>query len=108
MRYFQTLTISALAAFLIGCGKPIPIEIHRQRDFVQYIVDSQPQTQGKGKVSIDENNRILIELDVFVGELAPFRESFVNVRKGTSDYIKQEARPFIIKTRNETFSIPEK
>ena len=108
MQYFQILSLSFLAAFFSGCGKPIPIEVHRQRDFVQYIVDSQAQTQGKAKVSIDEQNRILIELDVFVGELAPFRESFVNVRKGTSDYIKQEARPFIIKTRNETFTIPEK
>lgn len=107
MQYFYTLTLSVLAVLLIGCGKPIPIEIYRQRDFVQHIMDSQPQTQSKAKVSIDEQNRILIELDVFVGELAPFRESFEKIRKGTSDYIKQEARPFIVKTRNESFSIPE-
>lgn len=106
MRFLRTFALLCVATFVTGCGKPIPIEVLRQRDFVQSVLDSQPQTQGKAKVSIDDQNKILIELDVFVGELPAFRDSFESIHKGTSDYIKQEAQPFVVKTKNETFSVP--
>jgi len=63
---------------------------------------------GKAKVSIDEQNNILIEIDVLVSDVSAFRASFEKIRNGTSDYLKQEARPFIVKTQNEIFTLPLK